>query len=414
MSRPLLSIIIPTKNKQEYALAAVESVFRLHDNIDQIELIVRDCSDNDNLRGLLKNKFSVTSNLIYIYDKTKPSMTENWDLAFSKATGLFVLGIGDDDAVLSNVISVVEYMQRHNLDCIRQPMAHYFWPGAFLGSYNCEKAVFPKKMCGDVWKVDIEKSYNAKIVSCGFGYTHELPNVYHAIIKNSILQKHKEACGRIFNGTSIDAYASFAFSKYTKNMAVLDFPFSIHGVCPTSNSNRLIQRNMKAYKLHFDEFSNLDFPPFLPSVLSSEVSISESMICALRDTNQECKIKLMNLAYVYGRTAAMNLNRVHSLKKEYDKFQGPDDFKFGFYSSFTHFFLQRTKQSITSRSLNAILKLFPSLTRHIFKYFGNSKRLNCQNIQDAYVEIEQVLPSAIKEPLELQSDYCFLKSQKSK
>ena len=42
MSRPLLSIIIPTKNKQEYALAAVESVFRLHDNIDQIELIVRD------------------------------------------------------------------------------------------------------------------------------------------------------------------------------------------------------------------------------------------------------------------------------------------------------------------------------------------------------------------------------------
>ena len=391
----LLSIVIPTKNRQEYAVAAFESVFRLDMSDCKIEVIIRDCSDDESLRDLLAAKCLGDEKYNYIYDSSKPSMTENWDLAFSQASGVYVCGIGDDDAVLGNICDVVKYMIKNDIDCMRQPMVSYFWPGAYLGSYSSEKVLIPKNMKGQVSFVDIEKRYETKLTSCGFGYTHEMPNVYHAIIKRRILSEHKAASGRIFNGTSMDAYSSFAFAKYTKTLAVADFPFSVHGACPTSNTNRIVQRDPSIYKLHFDEFTDLSMPDFLPKLWTSEVSITESAIAALKDTGRESFIDKMNFAYVYGKSAALYPRIILSLYSDYRKLSSSERFRFGFFSSFWYFLLQRIKGSLVESVYSLMSNYTPSLLGPVLERFGNSRRVKCASIKEACLEIERALPSSI-------------------
>ncbi|MNT58405.1 Spore coat polysaccharide biosynthesis protein SpsA [compost metagenome] len=51
---PLLSIIIPTRNRKEYAASAIRSILSIPS--EDFELIVQDNSDNDELLALLASQ----------------------------------------------------------------------------------------------------------------------------------------------------------------------------------------------------------------------------------------------------------------------------------------------------------------------------------------------------------------------
>ena len=51
---PLLSIIIPTKNRQYTCLYSIESALKISD--DNLEIIVQDCSDTDILKDNIFNR----------------------------------------------------------------------------------------------------------------------------------------------------------------------------------------------------------------------------------------------------------------------------------------------------------------------------------------------------------------------
>src|SRR5687768_13393833 len=95
---PLLSIIIPTKNRQYTCLYAIESALNMKSDI--FEVVVQDCGDTNSLEEAIVSKFGNDNRLKYRYTNTSPSMTENWNLAITHAKGKYICGIGDDDAVL--------------------------------------------------------------------------------------------------------------------------------------------------------------------------------------------------------------------------------------------------------------------------------------------------------------------------
>ena len=49
--RPLLSIVIPTRNRQKYLLSTVASILEI--TSDDFEIIIHDNSDTDSLKGLI-------------------------------------------------------------------------------------------------------------------------------------------------------------------------------------------------------------------------------------------------------------------------------------------------------------------------------------------------------------------------
>ena len=91
MQTPLLSVIIPTKNRQRYAVSAVRSLMQL--DSQHLEVVVQDNSDSDTLRSLL-SEYIQDRRLIFRYTKKSISSIDNFNAAVELATGLYVCMIG--------------------------------------------------------------------------------------------------------------------------------------------------------------------------------------------------------------------------------------------------------------------------------------------------------------------------------
>lgn len=353
----LLSLVIPTKNRQYTALYAVKSLLDLP--MDDAEVIVHDCSDTDELRGMLLKQFGSDPRVKYHYIDSPISMTKNWNLAFQKAAGTYVCGIGDDDAVMPAIVDVVRWMDSVQADALLPLRISYVWTDAYVGEISCGRVTFPSRFDGSVRQVDLEAELRIKSRDCGFGYDYELPNVYHGLIRNDILRQHEKEVGAIFRGTSLDAYAPFAFAKYTKKVYYLDYPVTIRGICGKSNSNRIVS---KKSILHFKEYDSksLSLPEYLPPILNSDVSITESCIIGLKDAGRDDLIDLMDLSVIYGKCAANEPWLLPLLFKRLLRYKTPSTDTARFFSVFFSYLLGRTlKLGFLSSFLGFVNRFVP-------------------------------------------------------
>ena len=305
----LLSILIPTKNGNITCLAAIESALNLQS--ENFEVVVQDCSDSNLLKEEIFNKFGFDKRIKYFYTDTLPSMTENWNLAISRANGKFICGIGDDDAVLPACMEVTKWMDKNNIQAVLGQFVTYIWKDAHIGSFSNGRLTHELNYSGDIFEVDVKKEFSKKAINCGFGYTDDLPNLYHGIIEKELIEEHRINCGHFLASTSFDVYNAMILSSYLNKSYYIDFPLTIRGVSGKSNANA------KNISSHFKEFKNLNIPEMLPDILSCEVSIAESTIIALQDLKKEKYIKKMNLAVVYGKSAALDLNNFVNYLNQY-------------------------------------------------------------------------------------------------
>ena len=98
-SRPLLSIIIPTCNRQVYAASAIRCALAIPSS--DIEVVVQDCSDEDTLSSLIAAE-SLDKRLSYRYERPA-YMIQNWNRAIGRAIGEYLCLIGDDDEQYSGL-----------------------------------------------------------------------------------------------------------------------------------------------------------------------------------------------------------------------------------------------------------------------------------------------------------------------
>ncbi|MCK4296614.1 MAG: glycosyltransferase, partial [Candidatus Marinimicrobia bacterium] len=98
---PLLSIIIPTRNRQKYAISAITSILSI--SAPDLELVVQDNSDSRDLEEYIRSNVNDTR-LRYNYTSTPQSMIDNFDAAIGLASGKYLCLIGDDDGVNPEII----------------------------------------------------------------------------------------------------------------------------------------------------------------------------------------------------------------------------------------------------------------------------------------------------------------------
>lgn len=356
-ARPNLSIIIPTKNRQATAIYAIESVLRLQKN--NIEIIVNDCSDTNILESMLYDSGSLMRNVRYYYTNQSLSMVENWNSAISRASGQYLCAIGDDDAVLPGIVEVVDWMISRDADAALFPLITYIWKDAYVGSFSNSKLTFPKHLDGLIWEIDMQREFARKAISCGFGYTEGLPNIYHGVIKKEILDRQKIIQGVYLRGSSLDVYAAFSLTSFTKRLLFVNFPVSIRGVCGQSNANRILTADSKK---HFDEIKNYSIPDFLPQMLNCEVSTAESCFIALRDTGNSLLTYKMNLAVVYGKLASIFPLLFLELFHLYKQHKRPGYKDISFFVMFARFLLLELKVSSFNLISGFTCRLFPGFS----------------------------------------------------
>jgi len=103
----LLSIIIPTRNRQKYCKAAVSQILDHH--WDNVEVCVQDNSEDDSLREWVNSLH--TDKVVYNYHPGTLSFVDNFSEAVSLAHGDYLCMIGDDDGVLPSILNLTAEMK---------------------------------------------------------------------------------------------------------------------------------------------------------------------------------------------------------------------------------------------------------------------------------------------------------------
>ncbi len=113
---PLVSVIIPTRNRKELLLYALRSV--IQQTYQNLQIIVHDNNSNDGTFAYLSERIHDVR-IEYYHADHDLVMTENWNTAFRYVKGEYVVRLDDDNIFLKDFLEVaLREMKRHSLDAI--------------------------------------------------------------------------------------------------------------------------------------------------------------------------------------------------------------------------------------------------------------------------------------------------------
>lgn len=308
----LLSIIIPTRNRQVYCIESLKSI--LVDIDERCEIVIQDNSNNNSLETLIKELNS--NHIVYNYNKAALSFIDNFEEALMLSKGKYFIILGDDDSTTKDILPIVEWMDRENIESISSSyVVDYIWPNDNIEKYRNGYLTIPNYK-GKVIDVDVEKSLDALIRNGFLSYqVFNLPRTYHGIVKRSCIDKVKEIGGRYFGGLTPDIYSTVALACIIKKHKVIDFPFSIAGACPASATVNATVGGHSGELEHAPHFKNrgeYSWEDIIPKYYSVETIWAETAIKALKDMRYRNWFENFNMykLYIYG----IYINRKYILK----------------------------------------------------------------------------------------------------
>lgn len=300
MSIPLLSVVIATKDREQFCISAIQSILSLKD--DRIHIAI-----SDNSRTQLVKDFIADLNhplIDYVYDNSEFPISVNYSKATTIAKGEYVIMIGDDDTILPNTVEIASFMKHKNIDAISSNIfVQYFWPNTqpsgkgllIIPSYSKS---FNKQQS----KKNLEALLKGGILDY---HQYNLPKFYHGIVKKSKLDEVRNKVGTYFKGLSPDIYAAVTLALVVDQAYIFDYPLSIAGICRSSGSH---YEDKRAHCGPISEMQHLrqrsvpyEWNDLIPK-FNSEYSVwSNSAIDALKDMGELNLLKEFNHFKYYYR-----------------------------------------------------------------------------------------------------------------
>lgn len=294
----ILSIIIPTRNRQEYAFVCINQI--LESTNSSVQVVVQDNSDDESLIAKFENS-PYLSRIKYKYISGVLSFVDNFSKAIELADGDYLCMIGDDDGINPEIVKIVEWARENKVEAISPEIRlSYIWPNTGISYYkqdngNLKIIDFSLKIKFYDTKTELNKLLN----SGGQNYlSYSLVKIYHGIVKKSAMDKVKAITGKYFGGLSPDIYSSVALSLIIDKVLKIDYPLTIPGVCSLSGSGQASTgrhvgnlEDAPQLKGHV----NYQWSPLVPKFYSVETIWADSALAALKDMNQDIMISKFNI-----------------------------------------------------------------------------------------------------------------------
>lgn len=297
----ILSVVIPTKNRQEYCLAAVKQIVGL--GLKGLQIVVQDNSDDDELKSQLE--FINCDDIKYNYHPGILSFVDNFSEAVENADGEYICMIGDDDGVLPNIMDVTESARQKGYDAVIPGLnSVYLWPSKEAIVKDAENGYLCiSYLNSGEQRIDPEKELLRLLNNAGQDYQKVgLPRVYHGIVKSAVLEKIKNKAGVYFGGLTPDIYIAVALCFVCENVRRINYPITVSGICPQSGSSDSATGrhtgNLKDAP-HFRGHDTYNWIPAIPEIYSVESIWAETVMHALEDFErqdliEEFDIKLLD------------------------------------------------------------------------------------------------------------------------
>lgn len=227
---PKLSIIIPTRNKSQELVIAVESAVMLADRLTtEIIVVSNGESLESDIAGLSRQTIE---KLRIVRSPTRLSLTQNWKFGLNLASGEWVHFLGDDDFItLSANFNLSKLLDEVSTNGIKFKISHFDWsmgipePGTAKGSLE----TFQWESC------DIEQLWGEK-------WWKIRPNFFptgaaHSLVRNDWLRKYGEK--NALNSTSPDWYTGAMFALSETQFVKVDAYWAAIGKHPNSSVSQM-------------------------------------------------------------------------------------------------------------------------------------------------------------------------------
>jgi len=228
---PLLSIIIPTRERCEYLVSCVRSALACSDS--EIEIVVSDNASSDDTRAVVKSFDD--ARLVYANPGTRVPMHDNFEFALSKSRGRHVMFIGDDDAVLPERIRRLLVLLRDKRpQIVNWHPPNYVWPGGANGDHGL-LTLKPLHLRGGQSKRDARERLCSLADGSRESYRFGGAKIYHGCVDRKVITQVIARAGRYFFVPWPDVGAAIANLFVADTILVLGQPCTLGGESRASN-----------------------------------------------------------------------------------------------------------------------------------------------------------------------------------
>lgn len=227
---PLFSICVPTRNRAETLQYCLKSL--LHQDFDSYEIVVSDNSDSDKSPETMAVVEKLNSEKIrYFRPDSVLSMTENFEFTLEKASGEYILFMGDDDGLIANSLGYVARLyEEYQPEIIKCPVVIYYWPGSSQRETTSMRYPYARP---HLW-LNGKESLN-QVSAFDINY-YILPMIYYSFVKRELIERVRNVSGSFFGDSiSPDIYSGIILSHYVQMYMISSRPFTIAGLSSKSN-----------------------------------------------------------------------------------------------------------------------------------------------------------------------------------
>jgi len=358
---PLLSIVIATKNRVPYCVNAIETILSFPDN--DFELIIQDNTDNLELKTYIESNIS-DQRLVYNYTPPPFSSIDNFNAAFSLASGEFVCLIGDDDGVIPQILTIARWANSKNIESVcSSAYIGYAWPGVYK-VFKSGALTIPKYS----EKVEYIKPLKRlpELLKNGIldYYKFNLPRVYHGLVRKSCMEEIKLKTGNYFGGLSPDIYSTIALSGVIEHHLVLNIPFTISGVCNSStsaDSSRQKHCGNLEDAPHLRSNENYIWEPEIPRYYSVQTIWAETCIKSIKENNIPISLKLFSIEKMIAASLISSYSVTRIIFEKTNQHLKNQKFYLSiFYTRILFYMLLIIASKIPKKISNALLRILPS------------------------------------------------------
>lgn len=311
MDKPLLSIVVPTKNRYKYLKHLIEMLRDFHSN--EFELVINDnTEDNEEMIEFLSSiDFPY---LKYNHVLKHLSVSQNADEVIRNSSGKYVCFIGDDDGVFPEIVDRVKEAESKGAEAIISKVVKYNWPDYVDNSrYHISGVVLEELTFQKEGFIDV-KSELKKVIDDGFGSLGHLPKVYQGIVSRQLLDLIYEKCGTYFPGPSPDMANAIALAILTDKVYFFNRNLIITGQCISVGGGEHLLKGVLKKITEVPHFSQADieaWDPNLPDVWCSDTVWPTSGVKAMNMLNFNHNIPYAKIyaRFVYKHRDYFNLIR---------------------------------------------------------------------------------------------------------
>lgn len=231
---PVLSICVPSRNRQPYFKQTVQALLR--SARQDVEFVFVDNSDQPEIMDDFMRSLLGDPRIRYVTSGAKTrSMLENWNMAMEASTGRWVTFIGDDDYADPDAAGVILKIEaeRPGVEAIDWAKLFYTWPDGDKPASGqiVQTLTAVHDVSHDLIK---DRAYRfrqaSNIIVSGF-------SIYHGAASRKLIDRIKARYGGAFFEFPVVDYESlYKIIANAKSFVHCARPLSVLGVCPMSNT----------------------------------------------------------------------------------------------------------------------------------------------------------------------------------